>query len=410
MCFRVAMLSFHTSPLAPLGKTSDAGGMNVYVRELARELGKRGLIVDIFTRWTDPATPRILPLGEHARVIQIKAGPIAKLPKNALFEHIPEFTRRVQQFSQREPYGYNIIHSHYWLSGVAGMTLAEAWDIPHLTMFHTLARLKQQARPEEAESPLRIEYEGRIISSVDHISVATAHERDQIARIYGISPQRMTIVPCGVDLHHFKPQDRQQARASLGVNGQPTLLFVGRPDPLKGGDLLLQSAQLLHHPATLLMVGGDLDHDPELERLQHQAHKQGLKKDVRFVGAVPQPDLPRFYSAADLLIVPSYYESFGLVAVEALACGTPVIASKVGGLPAIIEDGENGFLVPWRCAGLFAETIDAALDDAALLAHLRASARPSVTRFSWRSVATQIRQVYDDLTAARRDDALCSCF
>src|SRR5579885_2114290 len=181
MCFRVAMLSLHTSPLAPLGKTSDAGGMNVYVRELARELGKRGLIVDIFTRWTDPTTPRILPLGERARVIHIKAGPIAKLHKNDLFQHIPEFVRRIQQFAAREPHGYNVIHSHYWLSGVAGMNLAEAWDIPHITMFHTLARLKQQARPEEMESPLRVEYEGRIVSSVDRIAVATPDERDQLA-------------------------------------------------------------------------------------------------------------------------------------------------------------------------------------------------------------------------------------
>jgi D-inositol-3-phosphate glycosyltransferase len=410
MCFRVAMLSFHTSPLAPLGKTSDAGGMNVYVRELARELGKRGLLVDIFTRWTDPITPWMLPLGEHVRVIQIKAGPIAKLPKNDLFQHIPEFVRRIEQFSEREPHGYDVIHSHYWLSGVAGLALAEAWDIPHITMFHTLARLKQQARPEEVESPLRVESEGRIIASVDRIAVATPHEREQIARMYGISPQRMTIVPCGVNLQHFKPQDRQQAKASLELNGKPTLLFVGRPDPLKGGDLVLQAAQLLHQPATVIMVGGDLDGDPELERLQSQAHTQGLTEQVRFVGAVPQEDLPRFYSAADLMIVPSHYESFGLVAVEALACGTPVIATKVGGLQYIVEDGENGFLIPWRCAGLFAEKIDLALSDSALLAQFRAAARPSVTHFSWRSVAAQIRQVYYCLTADQRTAAICSCF
>jgi D-inositol-3-phosphate glycosyltransferase len=410
MCFRVAMLSLHTSPLAPLGKSLEAGGMNVYVRELARELGKHGLIVDIFTRWTDPTTPRILPLGEHVRVIHIKAGPIARLPKNDLFQHVPEFVRRVQQFAACEGHDYQILHSHYWLSGVAGMQLAEAWDIPHMTMFHTLARLKQQARPEENETALRIEYEGRIINSVDQIAVATPDERDQIARIYGVSRQRMTVVPCGVDLRHFHPQDRQQARASLGLDGQPTLLFVGRPDPLKGGDLLIQAASLLQQPATVVMVGGNLEDDPELERLRLAAQAQGLEEAVRFVGAVPQADLPRFYSAADLMVVPSYYESFGLVAVESLACGTPVIATKVGGLQYIVQDGENGFLIPWRCAGLFAEKIDAALGDAALLAELRASARPSVMRYSWRIVAAQIRQVYDMLTAERRAVAVCSCF
>ncbi len=410
MCFRVAMLSLHTSPLAPLGKSSDAGGMNVYVRELARELGKRGLLVDIFTRWTDPTTPRILPLGEYVRVIQVKAGPIAKLPKNDLFQHIPEFVRRVQQFAEHEPHNYDVIHSHYWLSGVAGMQLAEAWDIPHLTMFHTLAQLKQQARPDEAESPLRIEYEGCIIASVDRIAVATPHEREQIARLYGISPQRMTIVPCGVDLQHFQPLDRQQARASLGLNGKPTLLFVGRPDPLKGGDLLIQSARLLRQPAEVVMVGGNLDGDPELERLRAIARAQGLEEQIRFVGAIPQEDLPRFYSAADLMVVPSFYESFGLVAVEALACGTPVIATRVGGLQYLIQDGENGFLVPWRCAGLLADKIDTVLSDAALLENLRAGARPSVSRYSWRSVAAQIRQVYYSLTAERRAVAACSCF
>lgn len=409
MCFRVAMLSLHTSPLAPLGKNPEAGGMNVYVRELARELGKHGLIVDIFTRWTDPTTPRILPLGEHVRVVHIKAGPIASLHKNDLFQHVPEFVRRVQQFTEHEPRGYDMIHSHYWLSGWAGMRLAEAWDVPHLTMFHTLARLKQQARPHEEESPLRLEYEGRIIASVDRIAVATPHERDQIERIYGISPQRMTVVPCGVDLQHFKPLDRQEARASLGLNGKPALLFVGRSDPLKGGELLIQAASLLEHPATVVMVGGNLEHDPELERLKHVAEEHGLAEEVRFVGAVPQQELPRFYSAADVMVVPSYYESFGLVAVEALACGTPVIATKVGGLQYIVQDGKNGFLIPWRCAGLFAEQIDALLSDPALLEALRAGARPSIKRYSWRAVAAQIRQVYDSLTGERRCVAACSC-
>jgi D-inositol-3-phosphate glycosyltransferase len=410
MCFRVAMLSLHTSPLAPLGKTSDAGGMNVYVRELARELGKRGLIVDIFTRWTDPTTPRILSLGEHARIVHIKAGPIAKLHKNDLFQHIPEFVRRVQQFAQHEGHSYNVIHSHYWLSGVAGITLAEAWDIPHITMFHTLARLKQQARPEEVESPLRVEYEGRIIASVDRIAVATPHERDQIARIYGICPQKMIVVPCGVDLNHFKPLDRKQARASLGLNGKPTLLFVGRPDPLKGGDLLIRTARLLRQPATVVMVGGNLDGDPELERLQAQAHAEGAEEDIHFIGAVPQEELPTYYNAADVMVVPSHYESFGLVAVEALACGTPVVASKVGGLQYIVQDNENGYLIPWRCAGLFAEKIDAVLSDSALLEQFRSAARPSVTRYSWRAVAAQIRQVYYCLTTEQRGIAACSCF
>ena len=410
MCFRVAMLSLHTSPLAPLGKSAEAGGMNVYVRELARELGKHGLIVDIFTRWTDPTTPRILPLGERVRVVHIKAGPIARLSKNDLFQHVPEFVRRVQQFAECERHSYNLIHSHYWLSGVAGMQLAEDWDIPHMTMFHTLARLKQQARPEEVETPLRIEYEGRIVSSVDRIAVATPDERDQLARIYGVSRQRMTIVPCGVDLRHFHPLDRQQARASLGLNGKPALLFVGRPDPLKGGEMLIQAASLLQQPATVVMVGGNLEGDPELDRLRVVAREQGMEEEVRFVGAVPQEDLPQFYSAADLMVVPSYYESFGLVAVESLACGTPVIASKVGGLQYIVQDGANGFLIPWRCAGLFAEKIDAVLSDDTLLEELRASARPSVTRYSWRMVAAQIRQVYDTLTAERRCVAACSCF
>src|SRR5579884_2390081 len=373
MCFRVAMLSLHTSPLARLGRTRDAGGMNVYVRELARELGRSGLQVDVFTRRSDPSLPPIQPISERARLITIPAGPEINLPPTELYPYVEDFARRVARFAERSGGGYDVVHSHYWLSAVAGMSLARTWDAPHVAMFHTVERLKEQQHgTPSAPTPsaaTRIEMEGRIAASVDRVIVSTEHEREQLRRLYGLPAQKLPIIPCGVDLRAFTPgtpAERAEARRALAPDGRPLLLFVGRLDPIKGIDLLLESVALSRSGARLLVVGGAAEGDPEVERLRARAAELGLAERVSFPGAAPQEDLPRYYRAADALVVTSRYESFGLVAVEALACGTPVVASQVGGLPTIIRDGENGLLVRWRCPGAFAERIDALLADLAL--------------------------------------------
>jgi D-inositol-3-phosphate glycosyltransferase len=418
MCFRVAMISLHTSPLAELGRTRDAGGMNVYIRELARELGRGSMYVDIFTRRTNPLLPPMERLNDKVRLIYIPAGPEANLPPNELFPYVEDFTRRVAHFCERQEHGYDIIHSHYWLSAVAGQTLARLWDVPHVTMFHTVERLKgmqygHHATATTAAGLLRIEHEGQIAASVDHVIVSTEHEQEQLHKLYGLPYSRLSIIPCGVDLQAFSPgsaEDRLAARRLVAPGSTPMLLFVGRLDPIKGLDLLLESVALMRTPVRLTIVGGNPAGDPEVDRLRAHVEELGLTGRVRFPGAVPQPELRNYYRAADALVVASRYESFGLAAVESLACGTPVVAAQVGGLPSIICDGENGILVRWRCSEFFAERLDALLADPTGLARMREHARSSVLRFDWQRVGDKVRTLYQWLTTLQRDAAACSCF
>lgn len=429
MCFKVAMFSLHTSPIAPLGRTRDAGGMNVYIRELARELGRGGMLVDIFTRRSHPDTPEVQNLGENVRLITLAAGPAEPLPPSALHPYVAEFSRRVAHFAQSEPRGrhrerpYDVAHSHYWLSAAAAAPLARDWDIPHVTMFHTVERLKAEQQelpldvagaPRDAASAARIESEGRIATSADCVVVSTELEGEQLRRLYGLGAARTRVIPCGVDLDAFPAATsalREAARRALGLDDTPTLLFVGRLDPIKGIDLLLESLALTQTPARLLVVGGNPDGDPEIDRLRARADDLGVAGRVRFPGAAPQRDLPLYYHAADAVVVSSRYESFGLVAVEALASGAPVIASAAGGLPTIVRDGENGLLVRWRSPQTFAERIDTLLSDSALSERLRANARCSIERFSWRRIGDQVRDLYAALTEDAEERAVaCSCF
>jgi D-inositol-3-phosphate glycosyltransferase len=412
------MLSLHTSPMAPLGRTRDAGGMNVYVRELSRELGRGGICVDVFTRRADPTLPPIQDLARGVRLIQIPAGPAEPLPPTALFPYVEDFTRRVLRFAERAGHSYDLVHSHYWLSGMAGLSLAHEWDAPHVTMFHTVERLKAQqyghgVTSDSPEALTRMEQEGRIAASVDRIAVSTDHERDQLRKLYGLPPSRLRIIPCGVDLRAFtlgRPAERCAARAALSPDGLPLLLFVGRLDPIKGIDLLLESVAQMHGQARLIVVGGDPAGDAEVERLRGLAAELGIAERVQFPGAIPQTQLPRYYRAADALVVTSRYESFGLAAVEALACGTPVVAAAVGGLPSIVHEGENGLLVPWRCPDAFAARLDEVVEDAGLRSHLAANARRSVERFDWRHIGDEVRALYAELSLAEHRMAACSCF
>lgn len=397
MSYSVAMLSVHTSPLDSPGRTKDAGGMNVYMRELAKALSHHHITIDIFTRWTNENTPQIVQLTRNVRVIHIKAGPVAPIHKNDLYQYIPMFTRHIEEFRHKESLQYDLVHSHYWLSGVAGMRLADQWDVPHVTMFHTLGRLKQLANPAAPEPALRLEMEQHLIQQADCIIAATADERMQMIRYCGVPSHQIEIIPCGVDLKLFVPQDREQARKQLGLESHvPLLLFAGRLDPFKGPDLLLRAAALMENDAQIVMVGGKLDGDKDLQQLQVLASELKISQRVHFLGARPQQELPLLYSAADVTVMPSYHESFGLVAVESLACGTPVVATRAGGLTSVVCHGETGFLVP-RCPGFFAERLDALLSDSELYAKMSASARPSILQFSWTSIATHVQSVYEEL-------------
>ncbi len=398
MSFSVAMLSIHTSPLAMPGQTKDAGGMNVYMRKLAEELGKRNTTVDIYTRWTNEYTPRIVQCSPNVRVIHIQAGPLATVRKDDLYQHVPTFTQRIEGFRREHGLRYDILHSHYWLSGAAAMELAQRWDVPHVTMFHTLGRLKQLANPNEPESRLRLDMEQRLIQHADGIIATTYDERTQIIRSCGATANSVHVVPCGVDLGLFMPvaYSQHQARKKLDLQlHQPVLLYVGRLDPFKGPDVLLRAAAMMEEEAQVVIVGGKLTGDSELAELRKLAAQLHISQRVHFLGARPQHELPLLYRAADVTVVPSYHESFGLVAVESLACGTPVVATRAGGLMTIVHHGETGYLVP-HCPGFFAERLDTLLQNPDLLEQMRKAARPSVLRFSWKSVANRIYDVYDE--------------
>ncbi|GIW17988.1 MAG: glycosyl transferase family 1 [Tepidiforma sp.] len=391
---RIAMVSAHTSPLAPLGGR-ETGGMNVYVLELSRELAGLGYDVDIFTR-RDGLLPAVEPIAPRLRLVRIDAGPPAPIEKEAIIGHLPEFVRNLHAFACDAP-GYDLIHSHYWQSGWAGTILARRLRLPHVVMFHTLGEVKNRARFGEAEPTLRIRHERTIARRADAIVTASDHERLLLQRYYGADPARMHTVPCGIDLDLFQPLSREECRASLGLPlDRPVLLWVGRLEKLKGLEILLDAvAGLERRDALLLIVGGDDRAAPLRAELEAQAARLGIAGRLHFTGAVDHAELPRYYSAADVCVVPSFYESFGLVAVEAMACGTPVVASRVGGLQSTVIDGVTGYLIPWRCPEPFTEKLDVLLANPELRANFGRAARASVERFRWSTVGLRIADVYD---------------
>lgn len=399
---RIAQVSAHTSPLAPLGGR-ETGGMNVYVLELSRELARLGYEVDIFTR-RDGDLPRVEQVAANLRLVRLDAGPAEPVEKEEIVACLPEFARDMRRFTHGEGRGYDIIHSHYWQSAWAARAIARHLRVPHVVMFHTLGEVKNRARISEHEPARRIRHERAIARRADAIVTASDHERQLLSRYYGAQEEQMHTIPCGVDIGLFRPRDQQGSRRRLGLEMDgPVLLWVGRLEKLKGVDILIQAlAELDERDFTLLVVGGDERAGTLKAELQSQAAEAGLAANVRFVGAVPHDELPVYYSAADVCVVPSYYESFGLVAVEAMACGTPVVASRVGGLVSTVIDGVTGYLIPWRCPGPFAEKLEVLLHNPELRANFSAAARRSVERFRWEGVALRIADVYDQVLAEHR--------
>lgn len=390
----IALISAHTSPLATLGGR-ETGGMNVYVRETATELARFGHAVDVFTR-DDGTMPQVQAPAPGVRVIALEAGPRAPVEKEDLPQHLPGFLNALRSFREREGLRYGAVHSHYWMSGWVGRHLQRLWDVPHIAMFHTLGEVKRRARIEERESDERIETERAIVASADRIVVASAHEKGQLIRLYGAADRRVAVIPCGVNLDRFHPIDKATARAALDLPPERDIvLFVGRLEPLKGLEILIDAlAELEDSTPELVIVGGDQRASSYVAGLKAQAERAGIGGRVRFAGAVPQESLPAYYSAADVCVVPSYYESFGLVALEAMACGTPVIASRVGGLTGTIRDGESGYLIPWRCPQPFADKIDLLLTNDELRRALSAAAVERAQRFHWSAVADELSSLY----------------
>jgi D-inositol-3-phosphate glycosyltransferase len=405
---RIAVLSMHTCPLAPLGGW-ETGGMNVYVRELGRALAARGVQVDIFTRRQATDVNDVVEYASGARVIHIDAGPHRHVDKYDVLDYLPDFACGIQRFRALTGASYDVIHSHYWLSGRLGLLFADHWGVPLVSMFHTLAQLKNRVAesPAEREQAVRYDIERRAMLGSDRIVALTAVDRQQMIRHYGdVAP--IVVIPGGVDLERFRPHPKAAARKAVGLEGAERLvLFVGRIQRLKGLEVLLRAFARLRDVGTtqLVIVGGQpgTGHESrEIARLQHLAAKLGLSEQTRFVGAVPHEELPLYYSAADVSVMPSSYESFGLVAVESLACGTPVVATRVGGLTSIVRDGETGLLVPWRDAELFAERLQLVLQDDAFRSRLAERARESVLGYGWDRIADAHLALFAEVRAARR--------
>lgn len=402
MSLRIAQVSAHTSPLAPLGGR-ETGGMNVYVLELSRELARLGYEIDIFTR-RDADMPRVETIEPNLRLVRMDAGPAKPIEKEAIIDYLPDFARDMRRFAHEEGLGYSIIHSHYWQSGWAGGHLARELQAPHMVMFHTLGEVKNRARFGQEEPKKRIRHERQIARRASAIVTASSHERELLERYYGADRAKVHTIPCGVDLERFHPKDPAAARQRLGLPlHSPILLWVGRLEKLKGVDILISAvAQLDERDFTLLIVGGDERADGLKAELQAQAKVTGIAENVRFVGAVKHEDLPDYYSAADVCVVPSYYESFGLVAVEAMACGTPVVASRVGGLVSTVIDGVSGYLIPWRCPEPFAEKLEVLLNNPELRNNFSRAAQRSMERFAWRRVSLQMASLYDRVLGEHR--------
>lgn len=405
----IAMLSVHTGPLAALGG-KETGGMNVYVRELSRELARRGHRVDVFTRSQDPFAPRIDAdrLEHGARVVLIKAGPEAPYDKQRLFEHLPEFAHGVQAFAEKERIHYDIYHAHYWLSGWVARELQQCQAAPMVQMFHTLGAMKNLVarRGADRETEQRIAAEREIMAFADRIIAATPRDRQQMIDLYNAPADHIAIIPPGVDLNLFHPIAASEAKEFIETPADDhTVLFVGRIDPIKGIDVWFQAMALmakenpdLREKMCVCLIGGDVDEematDAELARLESLKEELGIGALVTFLGRRAQESLPYYYSAADVVVMPSLYESFGMVALEAMACGTPVVASDVGGLSFVVRDGETGFLVPERDPRALADCLGRLLRDPELRARLGARGKQVAGDYAWPKIADQIEQVY----------------
>jgi len=416
---QIAMLSVHTCPLATLGG-KETGGMNVYVRDLSRELARRGHQVDVYTRSQDPDIPRVShKLGGGGRVIHIPAGPERPYDKHRVYDHLPEFVDGALNQAEADGVAYDVLHSHYWLSGAAAKALRRQWDTPIVHMAHTLGEMKNlvaEKRPKERETSRRVAVERDIAHFANALIAATPAEENQLAELYSADRGKIHVISPGVDIDRFHPIPAAHAKSHIGIcPDRPMILFVGRIEPLKGIDTLLEAIALVVNRRPELrrsresgeglcvpIIGGEADRIHEHEEMLRLAELRktlGIDDVVTFLGSKNQDTLQYYYSAAEMVVMPSDYESFGMVALEAMACGTPVIASDVGGLAFLVKDGRTGYRVPAGDVEALAERITHVLTDE--LSRRRIGQRAScwAESYAWSNIAERIEDVYLQVTA-----------
>ncbi|MQA14777.1 MAG: D-inositol-3-phosphate glycosyltransferase [Pseudonocardiaceae bacterium] len=414
---RVAVLSVHTSPLEQPG-TGDAGGMNVYIVQTARRMARRGVEVEIFTRATSSDLPPVAELAPGVTVRHITAGPFEGLGKHDLPAQLCAFTAGVLRAeARREPGYYDVVHSHYWLSGQVGWLARDRWGVPLVHTAHTLARVKNAALADgdTPEPHTRVIGEQQVVAEADRLVTNTPAEADQLVELYGAEPERTLTIPPGVDLERFTPGPQQEARVALDLPRDAVVLaFVGRIQPLKAPDVLLHAtAEMLRRDPTLrrrlrvLVVGGPSGSGLTAPTsLQELAARLGITEQVRFLPPQGGDGLAQVYRAADVVAVPSHSESFGLVALEAQACGTPVVAAAVGGLPVAVADGVSGLLVDSRSAGDWAAALSAVALRPVFRDALAAAAVTHARGFSWDRTTAALLRTYGAAAADYRLDAL----
>ncbi|MDQ6710069.1 MAG: glycosyltransferase [Candidatus Dormibacteraeota bacterium] len=405
----LAIVSMHASPIADLG-SGENGGMNVYIRAVCEELGRRGIPTEVFTRRASTEGPDRVRLAPNSWVTQIKAGPATGVGKGRLFDLLPTFTEAILTEQRRRKREYSLVHSHYWLSGWAGSRLRDEWKLPWFHTFHTLARVKNERAAEGAvlEPDHRIAVEQSVVRNSNRLIASSVQEADDLVRLYGASRDRVAVVPPGVDLRLFGPRPSEALRAELGLGEARVIIFAGRLERLKGAETLVRAFGILANdgmvaaPLALVIIGGDSQNGAsesratggERARLEALARELGIASQVRFVGAVDQPTLATYLNLASVCVVPSYSESFGLVALEAEACGTPVVAARVGGLPTIVKDGLTGYTLVSRDPARYADRIARLLSDEELRRCFSRRSRLVATQFTWQSTVDRLLTEY----------------
>ena len=411
MISRVAFLSMHTSPL-DLPGAGEAGGMNVYIDELAATLVRRGVDVTVFTRCTDPGRPEMVDTPDGYRVAHVDAGPPWPLPISALADWVGEFADGVIRAIVDRYSGEvhtDIVHSHYWLSGWAGLIVKQATGFPLANSFHTLGRVKDATRrPGQPPEPLlRIAAESEVIALSDCVIASTEYEAFELIDHYGADPSRVCVNPPGIDLELFRTGDGREARRQIGIDDVPTVLFVGRIQALKGLDVAVEAMETVRDrlpDARMMVVGGPSGPSGEAEYrlIRDLAHGLGLRDAVTWWGAQPHRRLPVFYRAADVLIVPSRSESFGLVAAEAQATGLPVVAANVGGLRYVVRDGASGVLVDGWDPPDYGKALLRVLESSTVRDHLVTGALAAGRRYGWNMTTDRLMELYRGITDGTR--------